>query len=146
MYNNIGTKIKTMAKVFFAFTTPASVLLAIILMIDSVEVYWWHLFILIGAPCIALISAWLMYGFGEAVDKLCEIEKNTGMTIKPSELKKTQEANNEQIRQETESAIKAESAKIVEDERLTKIEKLRSQGLITEEEYQQVSSKKAKGE
>lgn len=64
-------------------------------------------------PVIAWVSSWLLYGFGELIDKTCEIEYNTRGSMR-----------------------KSEAQARVDEERISKIERLRSQGLITEEEYQ----------
>ena len=75
------------------------------------------LFALAGV-IVAWISACFLYGFGEIIDKLCDIERNT-----------------------RGGERKSEAQSKVDSERINKIEKLRSQGLITEEEYQQAISK-----
>lgn len=115
MFDNIGGKIKGLAKVLFWLQVIAAVIVGIVLVEDTEGLSL--LFALAGVP-VAWISAWFLYGFGEIIDKLCDIERNT----RGGERKSEAQSN-------------------VDSERVNKIEKLRSQGLITEEEYQQAISK-----
>ena len=114
MYDNIGGKIKGLARAIFFIEAIGSIITGIAL---GVEYEFCFIICLIG-PLVAWISSWLLYGFGELVDKACDIECNTRGGDRKSEAQ----------------------AKI-DAERISKIEKLRSQGLITEEEYQQAISK-----
>jgi hypothetical protein len=83
------------------------------------------LLVMVVGPIIAWVSSWLLYGFGELIDKASDIERNTRSGAKKSEAK-----------EKTKEEPKADS------KRLNKIEKLHTQGLITDEEYQQAISKK----
>ena len=75
MYNNIGKKIKALAKAAFVVEAIAAVIAGIILLIETEE--WLYLLIVVLGPVVAWISSWLLYGFGEIIDKLCDIERNT---------------------------------------------------------------------
>ena len=118
MYDNIGGKIKVLAKVSFIVEAIAAVIAGIAFMIEDDEFILMGLLIMILGPVVAWVSSWMLYGFGELVDKTCEIARNTSGGEKKSE-----------------AQTKADS------ERINKIERLRSQGLITEGEYQQAISK-----
>lgn len=113
MFDNIGGKIKTLSRVTCWIGIIASIIIGFILMAKNDE------FILIGVlimilGCLASwIGSFMTYGFGELIDKACNIEQ----TICGSKKSSTQVS--------------------IDYERISKIEKLRSQGLITEEEYQQ---------
>ena len=74
--------------------------------------------LLFVGPIVAWISSWLLYGFGELIDKVCDIERNTRI-----------------VDGQTEVQFKCDS------ERISKLEKLHSQGLITDEEYKRAISK-----
>ena len=116
MYDNIGKKIKGLAKGLFIIEAAAAIITGIALMADDEDTIPIALLIMVVVPLIAWISSWLLYGFGELIDKASDIERNT---------------------RDTKSDTQAK----VDSERISKLEKLRSQGLITEEEYQQVISK-----
>ena len=73
------------------------------------------LLVMVVGPIVAWVSSWFLYGFGELIDKASDIERNT-----------------------RGGERKSEAQAKVDSERISKIEKLRSQGLITEEEYQNI--------
>jgi len=118
MYDNIGGKIKVLAKVTFIVEAIAAVITGIALMASDEDMIPVGLLVMVVGPIVAWVSSWLLYGFGELVDKACDIERNT-----------------------RGGERKSEAQKKVDEERISKIEKLRSQGLITEEEYKQAISK-----
>lgn len=119
MYDNIGGKIKGLAKATFIVEAIAAVITGIALMVSDEDLIPVGLLVMLVGPIVAWVSSWLLYGFGELIDKASDIERNT----RGGERK-------------TEAQAKVDS------ERISKIEKLRSQGLITEEEYQKAISKK----
>ena len=110
MFDNIGGKIKGLAKVLFWLEVIAAVIVGIVLVEGTEGLSL--LFALVGV-LVAWISAWFLYGFGEIIDKLCDIEKNT---------------------RGGEGEFEAQPK--VDSEKINKIEELHSQGLITEEECQ----------
>lgn len=126
MFDNIGKKIKSLANVLCWVGIIASVITAIIMFVmveegpyrtEGLYMGLGFAFLIIG-PLSSWVSSFFMYGFGELIDKTCDIERNTrGGDIKSS------------------TQVK------VDNERIDKLERLRSQGLITEEEYQQAISK-----
>ena len=75
MYNDIGGKIKRLAKATFIVEAISSVITGFVLFLESEDLL--YLLILVGGPIVAWVSSWLLYGFGEIIDKLCEIAKNT---------------------------------------------------------------------
>lgn len=118
MYDNIGGKIKGLAKAIFIVLTIAAVIAGIALMASDEDMIPIGLLIMLGGPLVTWVSSWLLYGFGELIDKTCDIARNTHGGEK-----------------------KSEAQSKVDYERVGKIERLRSQGLINEEEYQQAISK-----
>ncbi len=121
MYQNIGKKIKLLAKIiFFIFAMIGFLGGLVLFMAGNGEglIVIIGLLIMIIIPLIAWISSWLLYGFGELIDKACDIEKNTRIY-------------NLSTKQQPKSELS----------RTEKLERLRSQGLITEEEYQMAISK-----
>ena len=123
MFDNIGKKIKSLASILCWVGIIAYVIAAIIMIAIGVDEYEdvltaFGVILLFVGPLMSWISSFFMYGFGELIDKACDIERNT-----------------------RGGEIKSVAQTKVETERIDKIEKLRSQGLITEEEYQQAISK-----
>ena len=118
MYDNIGEKIKGLAIAFFIVEAIAAVIAGIALMAIDEDLILFGALTLIVGPVVAWVSSWLLYGFGELIDKTCDIERNT-----------------------RGGERKSEAQSKIDAERINKIEKLRSQGLITEEEYQKAISK-----
>lgn len=117
MYDNIGRKIKGLAKAVFIVEAIAAVITGIVLMASYLNPIIGLLVMVVG-PLVAWVSSWLLYGFGELIDKTCDIARSTHG-----------------------SERKSEAQSKVDYERVGKIERLRSQGLINEEEYQQTISK-----
>lgn len=129
MFDNIGKKIKSLASILCWVGIIASVITAIIMFIMveegpySTEGLFMGLgfaFLIIG-PLSAWASSFFMYGFGELIDKTCDIERNT----RGGERKSVTQNN-------------------IENDRIDKLERLLSQGLITEEEYQLAIEKENK--
>lgn len=122
MFENVGQKIKGYAKALFIAQLIMYIIGGIVMIVLGIdeEEYW----IFIGLVLLALgwAIAWLnsvfIYGFGELIVKATEIERNTRGGEKKSEVQ----------------------AK-VDDERLAKLEKLRAEGLITEEEFKTALNK-----
>ena len=77
MYDNIGGKIKNLAKTIFIFEAVASVITGIVLMVSDEDLILFGFLTLILGPAVAWVSSWFTYGFGELIDKACEIELNT---------------------------------------------------------------------
>ena len=118
MYDNIGGKIKGLAKASFIISTIAEVITGFVYCSIDEDLILYGLLFMFVAPIISWVSSWVLYGFGELIDTACEIEQNT-----------------------RGGAKKQEAQPKVDPERISKIEMLRSQGLITEDEYQQAISK-----
>ena len=137
MYSNIGGKIKGLAIATFIVEAIMAVLSGAVYvlgglfsLIDGLTGYYSYfdeemilvmlmgLAVIVIGPIIAWVSSWMLYGFGELISKTTEIARNTRTEVKKSEAQTKLDA-----------------------ERISRIEKLRSQGLITEAEYQQAVSK-----
>ena len=125
MYTNIGKKIKLLAKIEFYILAALAVIAGIILI--AAEDALLGLLVIFGGTFISWVSTWLFYGFGEIIDKLCDIEKNTRGDFSASS-------------DSFPPFLQSEKSK-AELERIAKIEKLYSKGLITEEEYVRAMSK-----
>ena len=83
MYDNIGKKIKVLTKILTGSAIVLSFATCFILALNSsggdTAKY------LIAAPIIAVViwvSSFFMYGFGELIDKTCDIERNTRKSVR----------------------------------------------------------------
>ena len=126
MYEDIGKKIKSLATIVCWLGIITSVIIAIFLF-ASIEKVSYHLegtytilglcFMFLG-PIVSWISGSLIYGFGELIDKACDIERNT--------------------RPHTENDTFQSSP---DTDRAQTLQNLRSKGLISEDEYQEAIAK-----
>ena len=111
MYDNIGGKIKGLAKATFIVEAIASVIAGIALGIATEE--WWCALILFCGPIVAWVSSWLLYGFGEIIDQLCDIEQNTRGGQSKTKIKETAEKAEketaEKIKREAEARARREA-------------------------------------
>ncbi len=81
-YKNIGRKIKMLAKIEFYIGIIFSILFSAIIFFaaiksENVSLCITATIILIGGFLASWIGNFFIYGFGEIIDKLCEIENNT---------------------------------------------------------------------
>ncbi|HBJ18929.1 MAG TPA: hypothetical protein DDY70_04210 [Clostridiales bacterium] len=108
MYENIGGKIKGLAKAGFIISAIASVIAGIVLWVVTEE--GWCALILFGGPVLAWVSSWLLYGYGEIIDKISDLHTyNIGNTVNPSEIKKENNCLEFDIKKD--ATIKQESKK-----------------------------------
>lgn len=80
MFKNIGKKIKGLAKVLFWLLAICSVVIGLYLLDDTDGI---SAAIGVGGVLVAWIGSWFLYGFGEIIDKLCEIERYTRIEKQP---------------------------------------------------------------
>ena len=111
MYDKIGRKIKALATVSFLVGAITAFIAGVVLLVD--EQIGLGLIIMLCGPVVAWVGSWLLYGFGEIIDKLCEIEQNTrGGQIRPTakeENKAAEKARQEEIaRTQREAAARAQ--------------------------------------
>lgn len=106
----------------------ASVIFAIILLSVGSDVsVVAGVIVLIAGPIIFWVSSFLMYGFGELIDKTAAIE---GIL-----------SGRQSVSGGNRPAQPTVDAKKLEQDRKEQLEQLRSQGLISEEEYKYALSK-----
>ncbi len=74
MYDNIGGKIKGLVKTIFVLESIGFIILGLSMLDASVLL---GLIVLIIGPLIAWVSSFVLYGFGELVEKISQIEVNT---------------------------------------------------------------------
>ncbi len=75
MYSNIGGKIKALAVICAGLEALACFVVGVILI--TMEMSGIGLALMLVGPCFAWISSFFLYGFGEIIDKVCDIEENT---------------------------------------------------------------------
>lgn len=75
LYSNIGSKLKALAKGCFLVEAIGAISGGIYLMVE--EDFLMGLGTVVGGIIVAWVSSWLLYGFGEVIDKLADIEQNT---------------------------------------------------------------------
>ena len=78
MFENIGKKIKGLARVLFFLEAIGSFIVGIVLLANGDEsTVIVGLLVMIGGILFSWVSVCLLYGFGEIIDKLQDIERNT---------------------------------------------------------------------
>ena len=82
MYDDIGEKIKGLAKVMFIVGAIAAVIGGLVLLVDKFLAI--GLLTLFLGPVVAWVYSWLLYGFGELIDNACIIAANTRASKKAS--------------------------------------------------------------
>lgn len=92
MFDNIGGKIKTLAKVVCWLGIIGSVITAIVMFVASGESYKTEgayvglgIAFLIGGPLVSWISSFMCYGFGELIENSGIIARNTAKNSEHSE-------------------------------------------------------------
>lgn len=142
MYTDIGKKIKSWAKVVCIAEAIAAVIGALIMMFSAEDGIMMAigLFLLVGGPVVAWVSSWLLYGFGEIIDKLTEIEENT-RPVPDYEDEETDDAYTAEQFSDLEKLTAAQKAERAADKsrqaKIDRITRLRDSGLISEEQYRQ---------
>ena len=68
MYDNIGGKIKGLAKASFIVAAIAEVITGIALMATNEDLIAYGLLVMFVGPIVAWISSWLLYGFGQLIE------------------------------------------------------------------------------
>jgi len=82
MYDNIGGKIKGIAKAVFIVEAIAAVIAGIALVAIDEDLILFGVLTLILGPAVAWVSSWLLYVFGELIDKFVKLP----LTQKPHEM------------------------------------------------------------
>ena len=74
LYGNIGKKIKRMAMITFFCEMVAAIIGGFFMLIDGD--FFSGLCIMIGGSLAAWVVSWALYGVGELIDKVSDIQKN----------------------------------------------------------------------
>ena len=85
MYDNIGKKIKGLAKAAFVIVAILSIIMGMILMANATREYESPvvgiLYMIIG-PIAAWISSWTLYGFGQLIENTDDLVKNSNTLVR----------------------------------------------------------------
>ena len=87
MFDDIGKKIKSLAVILCCVGIIVYILTAICMISfgsreDEEAIITWGMIILIAGPLLSIINSFIIYGFGELIDKICIIERNiTGFSF-----------------------------------------------------------------
>jgi hypothetical protein len=91
MYNNIGEKIKGLAKSLALIGTIISVIIGINLIVKGSDSYYdgrvliyTGIGVILVGTLVSWIWSWFMYGFGELIEKTAEIARNTAGSLSGS--------------------------------------------------------------
>jgi hypothetical protein len=106
LYGNIGGKLKGWALGIFITESIAAVIVAFVLMASDLLLAGF--LTLIAGPLVAWVSSWLLYAFGELVEKTTKNEQNTAKMVVL--LESVRRAQSTQVAQEGEKPVQ-EAAK-----------------------------------
>ena len=115
LYENIGEKIKNLAKWIFVIEAISAVIGGLLVLFE--EEFLAGIILIIVGPVVAWVSTWLLYAFGELVEKTCSMNDKLGIVANHAagehhcagENQWKQEANAE--REAAESAMRMAAAK-----------------------------------
>lgn len=144
MYDKIGSKIKKLAVWVCVIMSLLGIVTGIALW-AVLESAIFGLLILV-VPFFSWISSWLLYGFGELIDKTCNIDyeliKLNQHFCKPENQNTNVHTTENKTEIKTESEIEVKTDDPQETARIEKLTFLYTKGLITKEDYLQAISAK----
>ena len=82
LYENIGGKIKNLAKWIFIIEAIGAIITGLVLLFTDEDLILYGLLTLVGGPIVAYVSSWILYAFGELVEKTADNENNTRQILK----------------------------------------------------------------
>ena len=123
MWDNIGEKIKELAKIIFFVGVAILSLACIIVTVIKPEFMKFAVAILAGGAAVLLLTAYVFYGFGEIVIRICDVS-NDYFERKEREEKGEREKMQPIVTEEDEAVLRLEA-----------LLRLKECGAITEEEY-----------
>ena len=102
LYENIGSKIKNLAKWIFVIAAIGAVITGLVLLFTDEDLILYGLLTLVCGPIVAYIGSWILYAFGELVEKTSDNENTTRQI-----LKKINENPANYITEESEGKVKS---------------------------------------
>ena len=76
-YDNIGGKIKGLAKAAFIVEAIAAVISGLVMFAEDDDMFLIALLVAIVGPIVAWVGSWLLYGFGQLIENSDTLVKNT---------------------------------------------------------------------
>ena len=128
MYDNIGGKIKNLAKGIFIVMTILAVIGGIVCMSIDEDLIVIGLVIMVVAPLLFWIASWMLYGYGELIENSSIIAK--AMKEPPRSVAPAPKTISDPL-----------APPAPNQERIARIENLRASGLITEEMIKMIQNR-----
>lgn len=147
MYDNIGGKLKGLAKAIFAVEAIISGIGGLVIIANSGNLAVLGFLLMIVGFLVSWISSWFLYGFGELIESNREIAQNTRtnpfrsqfVPHKADSCQQNFAPHTDVTPQESGNAQPVHSD---DDKRIQELINLRSQGLITEAEFEHAIGKR----
>ena len=76
-YENIGGKIKGLARAAFIVEAIAAVISGLVMMVEDDDMIPFALLVMVVGPIVAWVGSWLLYGFGQLIENSDTLVKNT---------------------------------------------------------------------
>ena len=76
-YENIGGKIKGLARAAFIVEAIAAVISGLVMMVEDDDMIPFALLVMVVGPIVAWVGSWLLYGFGQLIENSDIVAKNT---------------------------------------------------------------------
>ena len=140
MYTCIGKKLKGLAIAMFIILAIAAIVCGFVFG-NELDSGGSGFLIFLSGAFIALVSSWVLYGFGELIDKVCSIESALkGKTT--AEIRKENNKKNsprtEQVQQTTNNLSRAEQFQ----QAMSNLADLKAKGYASEKDFQQTVGNK----
>ena len=127
-YDDIGGKIKSLALASFVVEAFAAIMIGFtFLIVWGFEDAWWALFIMLFGPLVAWVGSWFVYGFGEIVERVSNIDCKIKTYTDEDE-----NSFNGQSNDRKSNYGRSPGGNHVDDE----LERLHKEGVISDEEYE----------
>lgn len=111
LYENIGEKIKTLAKWIFIVEAISAIIAGVVLLFADEDLIIYGLFIMICGPIIAWVSSWILYALGELVADTHAIRQRMYLSPEEKEM------------QDTERKVSRENEIMAQQQALEKIQR-----------------------
>lgn len=120
LYEDIGGKIKNLAKWIFVIEAGIAVIAGFFLLEENT---WAGLLALIGGPLVAWISSWILYAFGQIVEDVHAMRNKEGTTTEVKAKREAEASAKREIEERTQLQEKSKSQKFeLSDDGYTNIE------------------------
>ena len=116
MFDNIGKKIKKLAEILCYIGIAISIIIGLVVMFisgssRSTAPFFVGLLIMIIGSLFSWIGSFFTFGFGELIDKVTEIERNTRVDLHESKKDMNLKKENPEIKTTNQRAIKSANTK-----------------------------------